>query len=342
MKPKKLGRNTKCITCTEKIQDLQALDCQLCLKWECLSCSGTSTELFKFLQDNQESLSILCTACKEEIPGLRELQIIKQKQTHLEDQLKNLKTDAGKTKLKVEGIEETQGIQGGEILRHDSELKDIFKRLEEVESALVINNTGSDEGSYANRLRTPATNTNQIQTMVRTQINEQSEIEKIRCNLVISGIAENANADEDRMKVIELLEEQLGITADISDTERIGKPRQQKEGEAAPLPRLLKLKFVTQRSRKEVLSKATTLRNSNVEHVKTKVYIRPDMTKLQLEESKNLRELLQQTRASNPGRIYKIFRNKIIEVNPAAVVPPPEPQEQQPTPPPETQEQNNA
>ena len=67
------------------------------------------------------------------------------------------------------------------------------------------------------------------------------------------------------------------------------------------------------------------------------------MTKLQLEESKNLRELLQQTRASNPGRIYKIFRNKIIEVNPAAVVPPPEPQEQQqPTPPPETQEQNNA
>ena len=148
--------------------------------------------------------------------------------------------------------------------------------------------------------------------------------------------------DEDRMKVIELLEEQLDITADISDTERIGKPRQQKEGEAAPLPRLLKLKFVTQRSRKEVLSKATTLRNSNVEHVKTKVYIRPDMTKLQLEESKNLRELLQQTRASNPGRTYKIFRNKIIEVNPAAVVPPPEPQEQQPTTPPETQVQNTA
>ena len=189
----------------------------------------------------------------------------------------------------MEGIEETQTLQGNEITRHETELKDLFQRLANLESTQLINGAGSDEGSYANRLLTPATNATQLQTMVRTQINEQSEIEKIRRNLVIFGIAENLTGDEDKTKVLELLEEELGIPADIGNTERIGKVRQQKPGEDPPPPRLLKLQFITQRSRKEVLSKATTLRQSNDDHVKNSVFIRvrPDLTNLHIEQSKN-------------------------------------------------------
>ena len=127
---------------------------------------------------------------------------------------------------------------------------------------------------------------------MRSEISEQAEIEKIKKNLVISGMAETGSEEDDRTAVIELIQRELDITADIEKTERMGRPRLQKEGEAAPAPRLMKLCFITQRSRKEVLAKVTNLRRSTNNHVKTLVYIRPDLTKAQLEESKNLRALL--------------------------------------------------
>ena len=332
MKPKKLGRLTKCITCSEKIQDLKALDCQLCLQWVCQPCSGRSTELFEFLQDKDESMSILCKDCKLEIPTLREMKSIQQKQADLEDEINNIRNDVRETKTTVDGSKETQELQGSEINRHEAELKELFRRMEDMESKLVINTAGSeatDEGSYANiALR----GRDQIQTIVRTQINEQSEIEKLKLNLVISGVSENLSDDEDKTNVLALLEQELDVTADVNKTERIGRPRIQKQGEDPPAPRLLKLHFVTQRSRKEVLSKATTLRRSNDEDIKKLVYIRPDLTKLQIEQSKNLRDLLRKTRTENTTKVYKIYRNEIIEVTPAAEAPPQRPEPQRPAP----------
>ena len=249
------------------------------------------------------------------------MKAIKQKQAELEEQVKTIKTSTAKMKTSVEAIQETQTLQGTEINRHETELKEVFRRLEEVESNRAINNLESDTpaaATYANRL---FSGNNQLQTIVRTQVNEQSEIEKLKLNLVISGIAESYNDDEDKAKVIQLITEELELTADIRMTERLGKLRVPKEGEDPLPPRLLKLCFVTQRSRKEVLAKATTLRNSNDEHIKSLVYIRPDLTKLQLEQSKNLRDLLRKIRAENPTKTYKITRNEIKEVTPVAATP---------------------
>ena len=94
----------------------------------------------------------------------------------------------------------------------------------------------------------------------------------------------------------------------------MGRPRLQKEGEALQAPRLMKLCFITQRSRKEVLSKVTDLRKSRDEHIKKLVYIRPDLTTAQLKESKNLRDLLKTTRQNNRDKVYKIQKNQIVEI----------------------------
>ena len=74
----------------------------------------------------------------------------------------------------------------------------------------------------------------------------------------------------------------------------------------------MRLKFITQRSRKELLSKSINLRNSEEDHIKANVYVRPDLTRRQQEESKNLRDLLRKTRDDNPNHTYKIKYNKII------------------------------
>lgn len=235
----------------------------------------------------------------------------------MEKDLLSIQKDAAEMNSTVVNLSETQTVHGTEIDKHEDDLKDVFNRLKALETAVPTevaeNAVEGSEVTWATRFRNPRAQ-GQIQDMVRSQINEQAEIEKIKMNLVISGMKETNSDEVDKTAVLELIEKELDIVADINKTERIGKPRIQKRGEDLPPPRLIKLQFVTQRSRKEVLAKVTELRKSSDEHVKKLVYIRPDLTKAQLEESKNLRALLKTTRENNPGKVYKIQRNQVIEV----------------------------
>ena len=68
-----------------------------------------------------------------------------------------------------------------------------------------------------------------------------------------------------------------------------------------------------QGDRRLILSKAKELRLST-HSVYAKVYIRPDLTKRQLEESKNFRERLANTKATNPEKNWTKRRGNIVEI----------------------------
>ena len=310
MKPKKPTRLTKCVTCKDKLADKKCISCQLCVEWVCLPCSDISEALHDFCQENDETMAFLCKDCKLEIPSLRDMKDIKIQQQNIQTQITEINGTVAETNTTVKLTQETQNLQGEEI-------KDIIERLNKVES--IVNNTDvqedteSGERSWATIARRNTPN-HQIKSIVRSEISEQAEIEKIRMNLVMSGIAETQNEEADKTAALDLIQSELNITADIQKVERLGRPRIQKEGEDPPAPRLLKLFFVTMRSRKEVLSKVTDLRKSRDEHIKKFVYIRPDLTTAQLKESKNLRDLLKTTRQNNRDKVYKIQKNQIVEI----------------------------
>ena len=319
MKPKNPTRNTKCNTCNQKLGEKKAINCQLCIHWVCLPCTGVSAALYDFCRDNEEAMAFLCQDCRLEIPQLREMKSIKLKLTDIEKDLAAIQTTVAETNTTLEELTETQTLQGQEVEKHEKDLTEALDRIKALEAALSPEATEDTEApeneTWADRFRRTKSSVN-LKTMVRSEINEQSEIEKLKLNLVISGMKETNDEEVDKTDVIALIEQELNITADINKVQRIGKPRIQKPGEELPPPRLLKLQFVTQRSRKEVLSKVTNLRQSTDNHIKTQVYIRPDLTHAQLVESKNLRDLLKTTRENNPNKVYKIHRNKITEITP--------------------------
>ena len=76
----------------------------------------------------------------------------------------------------------------------------------------------------------------------------------------------------------------------------------------------LKVKTANMKEKKEILAKATSLRKLEAGHRFADVYIRPDMTKKQREQSKNLHTKLRETRLKYPDKTYKIKYGKIIEV----------------------------
>ena len=66
--------------------------------------------------------------------------------------------------------------------------------------------------------------------------------------------------------------------------------------------------------KKRILKRAVQLRYIDETYTYYRVYIRPDLTVKQLATSKNLQEMLKQKRLDYPQKQWKIFRERIIEV----------------------------
>ena len=294
MKPKPRGAKKKddatitpCANCEAEKPDTELLDCELCEALICTDCASVPLDVINFIAQKELTIPVICSKCKDEIPQLRELKGIKDKQAEADKLIKELQDEN-------EQMRETMRLQGEEI----NKLVERFNKHLDTQPNIPV-------PSFADILGNAQANTD-FSSIVRTEVSERAEIEKLKNNLVVSGIEETNNDDRDKAAVKAMLEGELDLTLDIQSTERIGKIK-----DGVPT-RLLRLKFVTMRSRKELLAKCTELRNSANEHVKNNVYVRPDLTTKQQKEKKNLRVLLKKKRQENPDQTYKIYRNQIV------------------------------
>ena len=89
---------------------------------------------------------------------------------------------------------------------------------------------------------------------------------------------ENTTTEADKEKFVSLIQDEMQLTIEVDTVERLGR-KQESEN-----PTLLRVVLNSMKTRKQILSKATTLRQSANEHVKTKIFIRPELTTTQLEE----------------------------------------------------------
>ena len=147
-----------------------------------------------------------------------------------------------------------------------------------------------------------------LKEIVSDEMKELREIEKIKNNLVISGIQEDEERD-DLDTVMNIIRDELEIEAEITSLERCGKKRPD-----STTPRPIKLVMSNPVNRRKILSKAKILRESEDEDIKSNVYIRPDQTRKQQEQSKNLRDQRRELIAANPGKKYVIKNNAVIEI----------------------------
>ena len=151
-----------------------------------------------------------------------------------------------------------------------------------------------------------------IPTLVREEIEERRQIDLRKTNLIVSNMADNSTDTSDCKELFKQVcpnEDEV----DIETTVRLG--RRQPD-------RIQPLKIVlrSQQQKKQILQRATTLRDENTARKYKDVYIRPDLTTKQQRESKNLRDEIREKRAQEPNKRYRIQRGKVIEVVPGEVV----------------------
>ena len=184
----------------------------------------------------------------------------------------------------------------------------IAKSIDDKVEALKINKSPSE---------TP--DTNQIQSnesLTQAAINElreaREELERIdrkKLNLIFSNIPEASTVNSDEEKTGIIIKEKLKITDNIKVTEvvRLGRRDPEKV-------RLVKVTFESLNHKKIVLRNATEMRKLDNDDIYSEVFIRPDLTKTQIQQSKNLSALLKEKRNQDPGR-WVIRRGKIINLD---------------------------
>ena len=145
--------------------------------------------------------------------------------------------------------------------------------------------------------------------MINEALSEKYRIEKRKCNLIATQVKESDQPNEDRVKLQELLNK-LHITEEIiiSDITRLGT-------RSVDYDRMLRFTVQDVKTKKLILSKATTLRQLEDTDAFYKVYIKPDLTPKQAEASKNLVDKLKEILKKDVNRFWKIRREKIIEVD---------------------------
>ena len=292
----------KCAVLTNA--EIKVLNKLKAVKWYCDTCLNVATKIINqivSLNNEQAQMKTDIADLQASIQNLKD-EVTQGVSESVTKTIEKMNNEAIKNVVTEELKNKTETMNNDEIKQF---IKDEVKSISE--SAKSDNPSFPALGTpdYSKALKELATK--EFPKYVRTELSEREQIEKLKMNLIISGIPEKTSEEVDTQEVKTLLEKELNINADISKTERLKKNNTHE-------PALLRVVFVTQLSRREVLKKAVDLRKSINKDVRERIFIRPDLTKQQLAEQKNLRDLLKEKRAANDGKMYKIIRNEVKEV----------------------------
>ena len=220
------------------------------------------------------------------------------------DELESIKTDIKSNKGEVEKLK-TSLL---ETIR--SEMKQEVENKVKEQNLISFPVLPATDGAMETNQDQPTVNQQYFRELVNSQVAEMEDIKKRKFQLIIQNLKEANSPDEDRQQTKELLD-LLKIDEEIHIVEliRMGKIKTDR-------PRLIRVTFQDLAIKRKILAKATTLRNIPEESKFANVYIKPNLTAQQLQESKNLQEELRVRRLEEPNKRFKIQRGKIVQVTP--------------------------
>ena len=195
--------------------------------------------------------------------------------------------------------EKVDNIHNEELLKQklDNKLSEKVDNLSAEYTHTHMEIDGSSNKPIVSRVFTSAVN---------SVVSEREEIERRKLQVVITGLTENHNPEHDQNDAKEIFT-LMKCNIKIVESMRVGKVKRER-------PRPLRITVENLTDKRTLLAKATSLRNIPATHKFAKVYVKPNLTIQQQEQSKNLQVELQEIRLKNPQKRYKITKGKIVEV----------------------------
>ena len=267
-----------CSKCKARLNERTSviLNCDLCNGKYHLACSDLSKEQQKFYSTSHSAFT--CMNCKLKFRNLLE--------------------------------------NNGRLLQENSQLRDentsLRSRLDSMEQQLR-NLKSEIKNEIISELKHNSSNSLSrecIRTEISSFLSEAREIEKRKLNLCVRNLPEATNDINDLPKLKEFLSSKL----DLNETEvNSGLTQLKRLGErTVGKNRIIIVTCENSEIRRKMLQNATKLKDFRTPENK-KVFINPDMTKLQMEENMKLNDELWRRR--NDGERVIIRRGEIVSVS---------------------------
>jgi hypothetical protein len=274
----------------------KALALDKSLHWYCTGCSRGVVKTWKRLQERQEKMEKEVADLKVEVKGMKD---ILGKLAKMETTMENNKKDVKDLGIRIRKVEETdkdlEGKQEQKVLREVEDMKQSFKGI-----------IKEQELEREKELKTK-------DREMQQKMIEMMEREKRRNNLIIRGINESNECDENGEvdRLIEALVEEVTIKYEIVG--RVGRV-EKVGGESRSRPLRIRIEDVEHKRR--LLSRGKSLKESKDEGLR-RIYVAPDLTRIQQEEDKKLRDKLKEVRgegkrSENERKNVKIVRGEIV------------------------------
>ena len=306
------------VNTTNKPED-EAVECDVCLQWICFPCSGISKELFDFANTTESEIAYICKACKDELPQVRDIIVMKQKQEALSEKV-NTEAQVNK-RFRVQQVTVNQ--------LYDKRLQDIEEIIRDKKLADKNFPTLPVLTVQAETIKQVVAKQQTLQRKVEAQKvhhEEEKRREDNQNSLIVYGVPEHAENETDQMKedfntVKHIYDGKATLNSrDFIHILRLGKTKD-------PVKiRPIKLVFANQEKRLEILrnNKNLVLEGDefapcSAEFCEDKagkhkhIYVSPDKTKQQREEEKKLREELKRRKETEEDPDLIIRNGKIIK-----------------------------
>ena len=302
------------------------------LHWFCSSCEPHAMSLLdriKVLESNNDKFA------KEFRTGLKNLGISIDTQVANVRQLVETTIEAkteSKVKEKINAAIDTK--LEAKFTDKLEEVKKTYAETAKTQTEIITNSTSIEndvttkvnatlDAKIANLRKdlteTPSASANPVHPLSKNQVTsevweameEKERIEKKKCNLIFSNVKESNSLHDDESAVKTIIKEKLNIREDINVkmVARLGNIV------TPDKPRLLKVVLESLNQKKLVLRKATMMRQLDETDIHADVYIRPDLTKQQIQASKNLTAQLKEKREHLKEGKWVIRKGMIIDLN---------------------------
>ena len=288
---------SNCSRCNKKFKNGDCkIGCELCGKWFHIRCQDVEKTLFEAISDDDQC-HWFCKECNKNAPeilnmaktaaaGIAENKRNIERIQHEMEAIKNL-TDP----VFIEAVKKIV-IETRESGVNDPEFQESVKKI------IVATNEESNVGRENRHTTNEA-----VKRIAVREIRENNDKKGRECNIVVYGIDEEKDAEEE----IPLILAKLDVSVEVEGIRRMG--RDKKEGKN----RLVWVKLGSKKERNSVLDNAKKLRNE--EQWKT-VYINKDMTQEERDKAHKLRIELKERRrkedSDNGNRKFVIHRGQIV------------------------------
>ena len=305
----KSEKEAECSTCHEGVMS-NGVECEVCDCWFHSKCVGVAAGTFKALQQDK-SLHWYCQGCSRGV--VNTWKKIQERQEQVEKEVAKLKVEVKELR---EGLVKIGKLET-EVGKCKTECSDIDRRIKQMEAAekkskkenkhLLEKERQDIKQSFAQIVKNQEeergkelrTNDKEIQQ----KMIEMMEREKRRENIIIRGIKASTEIEEMRAveKIFEELIPEVGIKYEIMG--RIGRQEQL-------ITRPLRIHIYDSEHRRRLLNRGKQLKTAEDDELK-KIYLAPDLTRMQQEEDKKLRDKLKELRSSGSKNI-KITKGEIV------------------------------